>query len=232
MKWLHGADSWKRPSAQERWCWVPAWSLGAEWGAACAACNQSFPEIKTPYAWNTLAPRTGVVIKLTEDGKNVAKASYSRYYEVMYTTEYSSINVNAPQGTGTSGGGVATYAWNGAFTPAGLPVLGALKSQFVAKQNTIDPNLKDPSNDEIMFAFQRELAANWSLNVDWLQRWFKNQTVNQDCYVLPCNLTASTAWVQNKVVTDFGPDNLLGTADDRQLALFQVAPQYIGKDTI
>src|SRR5207237_124468 len=37
---------------------------GAEWGAACAACNQSFPEVKTPYAWNTLAPRTGVVYKL------------------------------------------------------------------------------------------------------------------------------------------------------------------------
>ena len=96
---------------------------GAEWGAACSACNQSFPEIKTPYSWNTLAPRTGVVVKLTEDGKNVVKASYSRYYEVMYTTEYASINVNSPQ---TSG--VATYAWNGALQTNGLPVLGTLKS--------------------------------------------------------------------------------------------------------
>src|SRR4029077_6477075 len=205
---------------------------GAEWGAACAACNQSFPEIKTPYAWNTLAPRTGVVVKLTEDGKNLAKASYSRYYEVMYTTEFSSINGNAPQGTGVSGGGVATYAWNGAYTPAGLPVLGALKSQFVARQNTIDPNLKDPHNDEIMFAFQRELASNWSFTVDYLQRWFKDQTVNQDCYGLPSDQTATTAYVQNRTVTDFGPDNLSGTSDDRPLTFYQVAPAFVGKDTI
>lgn len=199
---------------------------GAEWGTACAACNQSFPEIKTPYNWNTLAPRTGVVIKLTEDGKNVLKASYSRYYEVMYTTEFSSINGNSINSTG-----VATYAWNGAFQPNGLPVLGALKSQFVPKSNAIDPNLKDPHNDEVMFAFQRELAPNWSVNVDWLQRWFKDATVNQDCYGLPCSQTASTAYVQNKVVTDFGPDNLAGTADDRSLTLWQVAPAYLGKDT-
>src|SRR5205823_10775163 len=98
-----------------------------------------YPEIKPPFNWNTLAPRTGVVVKLTEDGKNVVKASYSRYYEVMYTTEYASINVNSPQ---TSG--VATYAWNGALQTNGLPVLGTLKSQFVPKSNSIDPNLKDP----------------------------------------------------------------------------------------
>src|SRR5262249_13793483 len=134
---------------------------GAEWGAACAACNQSFPEIKTPYSWNTLAPRTGIVIKLTEDGKNVVTASYSGYYESMYTTQFSSINGNAIVGTGTSGGGVATYAWDGRFNSAGLPVLGTLKNQYVARSNTIDPNLKDPKDDEIMFAFQRELAPNW-----------------------------------------------------------------------
>jgi len=199
---------------------------GSEWGAACAACNQSFPEIKTPYNWNTLAPRTGVVVKLTEDGKNVAKASYSRYYEVMYTTEFSSIN-----GNGINTTGVATYAWNGQFTSAGLPVLGALKSQFVPKQNTIDPNLRDPHNDEIMFAYQRELAANWSFNVDYLARWFKDATVNQDCYGLPCTQTASTAYVQNKAIQDFGPDNIAGTSDDRNLTVWQVAPAYVGKDT-
>jgi carboxypeptidase family protein len=204
---------------------------GAEWGAACAACNQSFPEIKTPYNWNTLAPRTGVVWKITDDGKNVAKASYSRYYEVMYTTEFNAINVNAPQGTGTSGGGVATYSWNGAFDAAGRPVLGTLKSQFVARSNTIDPKLKDPKNDEIMFAYQRELASNISLSVDWIQRWFRDQTVDQDCYGLPCDQAAATAWVQNKVVTDFGPDNLTGTADDRSMTVYQVAPAYLGKDT-
>jgi hypothetical protein len=206
---------------------IPAQSNGgAVWGAACAACNQSFAETTPPYSWNTFAPRLGAVFKLTEDGKNVAKASYSRYYENMYTSEYSSINGNS---INTSG--VATYAWAGAFNAAGQPVLGALKSQFVAKSNAIDPNLKDPKDDEIMFAFQRELMNNVSFNVDWIQRWFNDQTIDQDCYGLPCNTTASAAYIQNKAALDFGPDNLTGTADDRNLTFYQVAPAFVGKDT-
>jgi hypothetical protein len=209
---------------------IPAQSNGgSEWGALCAACNQSFPEIKTPYAWNTLAPRTGVVVKLTEDGKNVAKASYSRYFESMYTTEFSSIN-----GNGINTSGVATYVFRGDLNGNGTVdpnELGALKSQFVPKSNAIDPNLRDPKNDEIMFAFQRELANNWSLNVDWIQRWFRDATTDQDCFGIPCNQVASTVYQPTRVVTDFGPDNLRGTADDRTLTFYDVKPEYVGKDT-
>jgi len=215
---------------------------GAEFASVCAACNQSFPETQTPYTWNTLAPRTGLVWKVTDDGKNVVKASYSRYYEGMYTTEFSAIN-----GNGINTTGVATYAWSGGLNSDGSVPISALlnangtaaapgtlptpKSVFVAKQNTIDPNLKDPHNDEIMFAFQRELANNLSFNADWIQRWFKDYTVDQNCYGLPCAQTASTAWVQTRSVADFGPDNLTGTADDRSFTAYQVAPAYLGKDT-
>ena len=222
---------------------IPAQSNGgSQWGALCAACNQSFPETKPNYSWNTFAPRLGVVVKLTEDGKNVVKASYSRYYESMYTSEYSSIN-----GNGIVSTGVATYAWAGDLNGNGLvdaselrnptgtvPAAGGLptaKSQFVARSNSIDPNLKDPKNDEIMFAFQRELANNWSLSIDWMQRWFKDQTINQDCFGLPCDQVASTAYQATRVVPDFGPDNIRGTADDRSLTFYDVKPAYLGKDT-
>ena len=157
----------------------------------------------------------------------MAKASYSRYYESMYTSEFASINANNIVTTG-----VATYAWAGAFDAAGRPVLGAFKSQAAARFNSIDPNLKDPKDDEIMFAFQRELMNNVSFNIDWIQRWFNDNTIDQNCYGLPCNTTASTAYVQNKLVTDFGPDNLTGTADDKSINFWQVAPAYLGKDTM
>jgi len=215
---------------------------GTEWGATCAACNVSFPEIKTPYNWNTLAPRTGVVYKLTSDGKSVAKASYSRYYEGMYTSEFASINPNSVQT-----GGVATYAWAGDLNGNGradiaefrnpdgsVPAAGALptpKSVYSARSNTIDPDLKNPRTDEIMFAFQREVANNVSLTVDWIQRWFNDATIDQDCYGLPCAQTVSTAWIQNRAAADFGPDNLTGTSDDRALTVYQVAPAFVGKDT-
>jgi carboxypeptidase family protein len=189
----------------------------------------SYPEIDPGYSWNTLAPRTGVVVKLTEDGKNVAKASYSRYYESMYTSEYASINPNSIQ---TSG--IQTWSFLGDLNGNGKVdrnELGTLKSQFVAKSNAIDPNLKDPKDDEIMFAFQRELANNWSMNVDWIQRWFRDATTDQNCYGLPCNTVATTAYAPGRTVTDFGADNLKGTADDRSLTVYDVLPQYVGKDT-
>jgi hypothetical protein len=189
----------------------------------------NYPEIDPGFKWNTLAPRTGVVVKLTEDGKNVAKASYSRYFETMYTDEYASINPNSIQ---TSG--VATYRFLGDTNGNGKAdpnELGAQTSQFVAKSNAIDPNLRDPKNDEIMFAFQRELASNWSMNVDWIQRWFRDMTTDQNCYGLPCDTVASTVYTQTRSVIDSGPDNLRGTGDDRTLAFYDVRPEYLGKDT-
>ena len=121
----------------------------------------------------------------------------------MYTSEYASINPNSIQ---TSG--IQTWSFLGDLNNNGKAdrnELGTLKSQFVAKSNAIDPNLKDPKNDEIMFAFQRELATNWSLNVDWIQRWFRDATTDQNCYGLPCNTVASTAYAPTRVVTDSGP---------------------------
>jgi hypothetical protein len=189
----------------------------------------TYPEIDPGYKWNTLAPRTGLVYKLTEDGRNVAKASYSRYYESMYTTEFSSVNPNSIQT-----GGVQTWSFLGDLNNNGKAdrnELGVLRSQFVPRSNSIDPDLKDPKNDEIMFAYQRELASNWSLNVDWIQRWFSDATADQNCYGLPCDIVASTVYAPTRVVTDFGADNLRGTGDDRSVTLYDVKPEYVGKDT-
>src|SRR5262249_22610774 len=111
----------------------------------------TYPEIDPGYKWSTLAPRTGVVIKLTEDGKNVVKASYSRYFESMYTSEYASINPNSIQTNG-----IQTWSFLGDLNGNGKAdraELGTLRSQFTARSNAIDPKLKDPKNDEIMFAF-------------------------------------------------------------------------------
>ena len=189
----------------------------------------TYPDINPGYKWNTIAPRTGVVYKLTEDGKNVLKASYSRYYETMYTGEFSSINPNSIQA-----GGVQTWSFLGDLNGNGKAdrnELGVLRSQFVPRSNTIDPNLKDPKNDEIMFAFQRELAANWSLNVDWIQRWFSNMTADQNCYGLPCNTVASTAYAPTRVVVDPGPDQIRSSGDERTLTFYDVRPEFLGKDT-
>ena len=179
----------------------------------------NYPEIDPGYSWQSIAPRTGIVYKLSEDGKNVAKASYSRYFEGMYTSEYSSVNQNSIQT-----GGVETHVWNGDLNGNGMldaNEVGAFKSGFTPKANKIDPNLKDPRTDEIMFAFQRELMNNVSLSVDWIQRWFNDGTVDQSCYGFDCAQTSTLAYTAAPFL-DFGPDNLRGNADDRNLTFYNV----------
>ena len=190
----------------------------------------TYAAVDPGYNWNTLAPRTGIVWKMTADGRNVAKASYSRYYEVMYTDEFNSVNPNIISTTSDSI--PVKYAWrdtNGNLQPDANELTQTFR--FTPKSNTIDPNLRDPKNDEIMFAFQREVMSNVSFNIDWIQRWFRDQTVNEDCFGLPCDIVADTAYAATRNVTDFGPDNIRGTADDRPLTFSDVKPAYLGKDT-
>jgi hypothetical protein len=170
------------------------------------------------------------VIKLTEDGKNVAKASYSRYYEVMYTGEFADVinpnTINAVSAS-TGAGGLATFPWFGDLNGNGRvddnEYNHSASVRFSPSANSIDPKLKDPKNDEIMFAYQRELANNWSLNVDWIERWFNDLTFNEEVGIPATAYTPQT-------FTDAGADNLAGTADDRPITLYSVLPQYRGQN--
>ena len=182
----------------------------------------TYPAVKTPYHWSTFAPRVGVVWKLTADGKNVVKASYSRYYEVMYTTEFDTINQNIIQTTG-----VATYTWFGDKNGNGIVDPGEYnpspKSVFTPKSNSIDPKLRDPKNDEIMLGYQREVTSNVSFGASWIQRWFRDATIDENVGI------PASAYTPH-VFTDPGPDNILSTGDDRQVTFYDVSRAFLGKD--
>ena len=72
-------------------------------------------------------------------------------------------------------------------------------------------------NDEIMFAFQREVMNNVSFNIDWIQRWFNDATVNQNCFGVACSDVPTTVYTPTRVVTDAGPDNILNTGNEQQV---------------
>src|SRR3954454_24852248 len=124
----------------------------------------------------------------------------------MYTTEYNSVNPNAIITTG-----VETGAWKGDLNGNGVvdpaTELGAIKAVSLAKNNSIDPKLRDPKNDEVMVSFQRELMSNVSFSAGWIQRWFRDQTVDED-------LGVAGHYVPHNF-PDAGPDNLVNTSDDR-----------------
>src|SRR5262249_6328353 len=123
--------------------------------------------------------------------------------------------------------GLATYQWFGDLNGNGKVDDNEYNhtptSTFRPSVNKIDPNLKDPWDDEITFGYQRELMSNLGLSVSWIQRWFKGTTVNEEVGIQVNGYTPH-------VFTDPGPDNIIGTADDRQITLYDVLPQYKGQN--
>src|SRR5205085_1053166 len=151
---------------------------------------------------------------------------YSRYYEAMYTTEMDAINRNIII-SGLTTAPPAVYTWLGDTNGNTVVDPGEYnptpKSVFSPAANSIDPKLKDPKTDEILFSFQRELMNNVSFTASWIQRWFKDQTVDEDIGIP----TSAYTPVQ---VQDFGPDNIRNSGDDRTLTFYNVSKDYLGKD--
>jgi carboxypeptidase family protein len=182
-----------------------------------------FPQKDAGYNWQRFLPRTGLVYKLTADSKNVLKLSYGRYMENMYTAHFADIvNENVLRTAG-----MATYTWFGDLNGNGVvdaneynPVA---KSQFVPANNRIDPNWNSPITDEATIGYQRDLANDLGFTVSWVQRWFKDDYAD-------VNVGIPVDGYTPHVFTDPGPDNLINTADDRQITMFDVLPQYQGKE--
>jgi hypothetical protein len=107
---------------------------------------------------------------------------------------------------------------SGEYDPAPL-------STVQPRLNRIDENLRDPRTDEITFGFQRELARNVGLNVSWVQRWFNDQTVDTEVGIPVTGYTP-------RAFNDPGPDNLVNTADDRPITLYDVQPQFRGQNVV
>src|SRR5258708_7164378 len=179
----------------------------------------TYPKLDAGFNWSTLAPRTSAVWKVTEDGRNVAKASYSRYYEVMYTGEFADvINPNT-----INTGGLATYKWFGDANGNGIVDPGEYDpsplSNVQPRLNRIDPKLRDPKTDEITVGYQRELAGSIGLSASWIQRWFNDQTVDTEIGIPVAGYTPRT-------LTDPGPDNLADTADDPTITVYDAQSQF------
>lgn len=183
----------------------------------------TYPRLDAGFNWSTIVPRTGLIWKVTGDGRNVAKASYSRYAEVMYTGEFADvINPNLIRTTG-----VATYRWFGDKNGNGIVDEGEYDpnptSVFRPRSNAIDPKLKEPNADEMTFAYSREMANNLGLNVSWIQRWYHDRTVD-------VNIGIPVTGYSPRDFIDPGPDNLINTSDDRPITVYEVLPEYRGQD--
>ena len=206
-----------------RWSFYDGYLPAQSGGGGRWYPETTYPKLDAGFNWNSWAPRSSVIWKVTGDGRNVAKASYSRYYEGMYTGEFADvINPNTINTTG-----LATYRWFGDLNRNGAVDTGEFDpvpvSTVQPRLNRIDPHLKNPRTDEITFGYQRELAANLGFSALWIQRWFNDATLDTEVGIPVDGYT-------QQVFNDPGPDNLVNTGDDRPITLFNVMSQYRGQN--
>ncbi len=149
--------------------------------------------ITTPYKkiveFTTLSPRIGFVYDLFGDGKTALKASFSRYYEPIWSAKYNASNIMS--------GGAMNWYWydlngnefmdlpvpDGKYgSPADLSLTDDDGDQYRLTQYDVqDPNwqyyiddLKAPYMHEFVLGIDHELARDFRLGLQFIYKLNKN----------------------------------------------------------
>jgi hypothetical protein len=135
---------------------------------------------KTMASFFTVSPRVGGVFDLFGDGKTALKASFSRYFESVWTAKYNAGQLYAPQ----------TVEWNWYdLNKNGLMDLPGTDEYTLVSSVTQTPNanyyeytdaagvlhsLKAPYTDEITAGLEHELFKNFNLGLRFIARTSRN----------------------------------------------------------
>jgi hypothetical protein len=190
--------------------------------------GHQFPQIEGPL-WNNWGPRAGFVYSLTEDGKTLLKASYSKYWENPGFTLSSLFNPN-PNNNFTR------YNWidpNPKYNAQGLPIyegpqqLGSIVSISGARADfqpsvTPAPDLENQYTPQVSAYFEREVAANFGIRTGFVWNGIRNQravaNINQPFAAFNQSVTGANP----------GPDGKVGTADDGpSVTAYNLDPSYL-----
>lgn len=179
-----------------------------------------FAEFDTPFKWQSVSPRAGMAVKLSETGRDVFKAFYGRYYDILTSGDFQIINPNTFNN-------IYTFQWFGDLNTNGIVDPNEYNPQplsvFQARDNKIDSDFKQPKVDEVTVAYERELLPNVGFTASWVQRWFTDNWADVNVGIPLEGYTPAD-------YPDAGPDNLVGTGDDRTITLYNVTPAYRGRE--
>lgn len=183
----------------------------------------TFPPVEV-LTWKSFAPRFGIAWDVTGDARTVVKGTYGLYNHTAGDYFAENYNQNAPVST--------TYRWrdldgNNDYTPGEVNLDLNGSDDFVsitgAANNILNPDLGQPVTHEFSVALERELAANFSGRVLFVNKRQK------DLYQAVNVLRPYGAYDIPVTRRDPGPDGNLGTADDGgTVTLFDYNPAFRG----
>jgi hypothetical protein len=110
------------------------------------------------FTWKSVSPRLGFAWKITSDGKNVLKGHWGKYYRGIITGEFDN---NSPTIS-------PKYIFSGTYDADGRPEGLELLSDN--SNLAIDPDYKNPVTDQFIAGYERELAKNLGLQLNYIHK--------------------------------------------------------------
>jgi len=137
-----------------------------------------------------LSPRLGLTYDLLGDRKNILKFHYGVYHETLQANMMANFETRFPD--------TSNYTWDGTQY-----VFSYSSSTYVAPV-TSQSNISHPWTQEIIAGFERELFRDASLSIS-----FYDRTIGK-----AFGMFNTAAQYAPTTITNPGPDNIVGTADD------------------
>ena len=178
------------------WMWLdPVWFARTE-----------FPEYRDVLVFNTLSPRFGVVFDVFGDGKTVARASASRYYDTARGVWYTWAS---PNGFSRAWYRWIDDNWNGLIDTSDTFELSNRDGRQTDTDpyDRYDPDLTAPYTNELILAVDHELIPDLRVGVNFVYK------ENKDIFAA-WEQDAETNWANKFYFTDPGYDGEFGTDDD------------------
>jgi hypothetical protein len=180
----------------------------------CAVGDTTFPE-QAFFVWNSVVPRVGIVYDLRGNGRTVLKANYGLYRHNPGPGLAGSANPNQAEKT-------ITYSWTDLNNDGHFQIgeQGTLLSTALAGTITLDPDLKQPSTQEVSAFVEHELMRDLGVRGGYV---FKT---NEDLIYTTSggyqNLRPISAYTTPFSFLDIGPDGVRNTSDDEVRQFFGV----------
>ena len=141
-----------------------------------------FPGADTGVAFNNLSPRVGLTYDVSGTGRSIVKANYARYFgQVGNGGLAATIN---PVGSTT-----LRYPWTDANNNGSADVgeialsanplsastnWSAANPANTVSANSVDPNLKNDTTDELIVGFDRQVANGFAVGASYIWRRYTN----------------------------------------------------------